>query len=57
MNRFFYDSFQQYLSTKGVKKVNFMLKSNETLSRRILEEKVIEQIQMIKFNLKNLDVV
>ncbi len=47
MNRFFYDSFQQYLCTKGVKKVNFMLKSNETLSRRILEEKVINQINII----------
>ncbi len=47
MNRFFYDSFQQYLCTKGVKKVNFMLKSNETLSRRILEEKVINQIHII----------
>jgi len=39
MNRFFYDSFQQYLCTKGVKKVNFMLKSNETLSRRIFKKK------------------
>lgn len=47
MNRFFYDSFQQYLCTKGVKKVNFMLKSNETLSRRILEERVIDQIHII----------
>ncbi|WP_346897087.1 hypothetical protein [Clostridium sp. UBA7503] len=47
MNRFFYDSFQQYLCTKGVKKVNFMLKSNETLSRCILEEKVINQIHII----------
>ncbi|MEG2917751.1 MAG: hypothetical protein RR891_01505 [Clostridium sp.] len=47
MNRFFYDSFQQYLSTRGVKKVNFMLKDNETLNRRILEERVIEQLYII----------
>ena len=47
MNRFFYDSFQQYLTTMGVKKVNFMLKNNETLNRRILEGKVLDQIHII----------
>ncbi len=47
MNRFFYDNFQQYLNIQGVKKVNFMLKNNETLNRFILEEKVIEQLSII----------
>jgi len=32
----------------GVKKVDFMLKNNETLNRRILEEKVLEQIHTIR---------
>ena len=44
MNRFFYDSFQQYLSIKGVKKVGFMLKSNETLSRNILQKNIFRQL-------------
>ncbi len=47
MNRFFYDNFQQYLNIQGVKKVNFMLKNNETLNKFILEEKVIEQLSTI----------
>lgn len=48
MDRFFYDSFQQYLCSKGVRKVDFMLKSNETLNRNILEEKVENQLNIIK---------
>lgn len=48
MERFFYDSFQEYLCSRGVKKVDFMLKSNETLSKRILEEKVLKQLHTIR---------
>lgn len=48
MNRFFYDSFQQYLSIKGVKKVGFMLKSNETLSRNILQKNIFRQLDILK---------
>ncbi len=48
MERFFYDSFQEYLCSRGVKKVNFMLKSNEALSKRILEEKVSNQLYIIR---------
>ncbi len=48
MDRFFYDSFQEYLCSRGVRKVNFMLKNNEALNKRILEEKVIKQLYIIK---------
>lgn len=48
MDRFFYDSFEEYLCSRGVRKVNFILKSNETLNKRILEEKVINQLNVIK---------
>lgn len=48
MNRFFYDSFQQYLISKGVRKVDFRLKSNEAFNRNILEEKINEQLAIIK---------
>lgn len=48
MERFFYDSFQEYLCSRGVRKVNFMLKNNETLNKRILEEKVNQQLYIIK---------
>lgn len=48
MDRFFYDSFQEYLCSRGVRKVNFMLKNNEALNKRILEEKVINQLDIIR---------
>ncbi|MDU1413016.1 MAG: hypothetical protein E6929_09380 [Clostridium sp.] len=48
MNRFFYDSFQEYLCSRGIKKVDFMLKNNETLNRNILEQKVNKQLYVIK---------
>lgn len=47
MSRFFYESFQDYLCGRGVRKVDFMLKSNETLNRNILTEKVDNQIHAI----------
>lgn len=47
MSRFFYDSFEQYLCSQGIRKVDFMLKSNETLNRNILEENVNKQLHII----------
>lgn len=47
MRRFFYDSFQDYAKEQGVRKVDFILKNNEALSRRLLEERVLSQLQLI----------
>lgn len=47
MRRFFYDNFQEYARENGVKKVDFILKTNDTLNKRLLEERVIQQLQHI----------
>lgn len=47
MRRFFYDNFQEYLKEKGVKKIDFILKDNESLSKRGLDERVFNQIETI----------
>lgn len=47
MRRFFYDNFQDYLKDKGVKKIDFILKDNQSLSRKGLEKRVSNQIELI----------
>ncbi len=47
MRKFFYDNFSQYLRENGVRRVNFILKDNEALSRKSLEDRVIAQLKLI----------
>jgi hypothetical protein len=47
MRRFFYDSFQEYARECGIKKINFILKTNDALSKRTLEERVLNQLELI----------
>lgn len=47
MRRFFYDSFQDYAKEQGIKKVDFILKNNEALSKKLLEERVLSQLHFI----------
>ncbi|GAA0121237.1 MAG: hypothetical protein KID00_06930 [Clostridium argentinense] len=47
MRRFFYDTFGEYLKEKGIKKIDFILKDNKSLSRNGLDERVANQLQLI----------
>lgn len=47
MRRFFYDNFQEYAKEHGIKKVDFILKSNDALSRKLLEDRVFSQLENI----------
>lgn len=47
MRRFFYDSFQEYARECGLKKINFILKTNDALSKRTIEERVLNQLELI----------
>ena len=44
MRRFFYDTFGEYLKEKGIKKIDFILKDNKSLSRNGLDERVANPV-------------
>ncbi|WP_461615452.1 hypothetical protein [Clostridium sp. Marseille-QA1073] len=47
MRKFFYDTFGEYLKEKGIKKIDFILKDNKSLSKSGLDERVANQLQLI----------
>lgn len=54
MRRFFYENFQEYLKDHKVKKIDFILKDNSSLSKNGLESRVDKQIDLIvKFHQKS----
>lgn len=47
MKRFFYENFQEYLKENGVRKIDFILKDNECLSMKGMEQRVNKQLEVI----------
>lgn len=48
MRKFFYENFTEFLKNEGIVKVNFILKDNEDLNRKSLEDKVFIQLGLIR---------